>query len=150
MLMPFVDVPDLPQSSSAGPAKMSLAWAIGRRSSPIFFARFRGNFRLPWYTSWCSGTRGGPHQKSAAEVRLGGAMLQLGLILPRPAVDYASAGAQRPFVLERLHRSTSAKRGKQSMNNNNNILNSRATSSGICIAPLTSLVPPSHFNFEVK
>ena len=42
----------------------------------------------------------GPHQKSAAEVRLGGAMLQLGLILPRPAVDYASAGAQRPFVLE--------------------------------------------------
>ena len=104
-----------------------------------------------WYTRcWCSGTRGGPHQKSAAEVRLGGAMLQLGLILPRPAVDYASAGAQRPFVLERLHRSTSAKRGKQSMNNNNNILNSRATSSGICIAPLTSLVPPSHFNFEVK
>ena len=33
---------------------------------------------------------------------------------------------------------------------NNNILNTRATSSGLCIAPLTSLVPPSHFNFEVK
>ena len=121
--------------------------AVPRRFSSQISRKFPST---SWYTRcWCSGTRGGPHQKSAAEVRLGGAMLQLGLILPRPAVDYASAGAQRPFVLERLHRSTSAKRGKQSMKNNN-ILNTRATSSGLCIAPLTSLVPPSHFNFEVK